>query len=316
MPSEQGHPIGAAARLCGLKQPVIRVWEKRYGAVRPLRTGSNRRLYSETDVERLTLMRHLTEAGAMIGSIATLELAELAALLDRLRAGTPPRAKSDGGSLQVLTVGPTVTETLRGRDLIGGSLIQTYPDLATALGSDRVPRADLLALETDTLFPETVSRIRDLVRRSGARRTLLLHRFTQSQTATALARGVEGISILRAPVDENHLRRELFLLLESLRPGSPEEDRPSLPDVPPRRYSPDQLARLARISSTVECECPQHLAELLQSLSAFERYSRECEDRNPEDALLHAYLHRTTAQVRRTLEDALHEVVVSEQIEL
>lgn len=316
MPSEQGHPIGAAARLCGLKQPVIRVWEKRYGAVRPLRTESNRRLYSETDVERLTLMRHLTEAGATISSIATLDLAELTALLDRLRVGTPPRAKGDGGSLRVLTVGPTVTETLRGRDLIGGSLVQTYPDLVTALDSDRVPRADLLALETDTLFPETVSRVRDLVRRSGARRTLLLHRFTQSQTATALARGVEGILILRAPVDENHLRRELFLLLESLRPGSPEEDRPSLPDVPPQRYSPDQLARLARISSTVDCECPQHLAELLQSLSAFERYSRECEDRNPEDALLHAYLHRTTAQVRRALEDALHEVVVSEQIEL
>ena len=53
---------------------------------------------------------------------------------------------------------------------------------------------------------------------------------------------------------------------------------------------------------------------LLQSLSAFETYSQECEDRNPEDALLHAFLHRTTAHVRRIMEEALRHLVRVEGI--
>jgi hypothetical protein len=74
--------------------------------------------------------------------------------------------------------------------------------------------------------------------------------------------------------------------------------------------------RVARISSVVKCECPQHLANLLSSLVAFERYSEQCEDRSPEDAALHAFLHRTTAECRAGMEAALAEVLTQEGIEL
>jgi DNA-binding transcriptional MerR regulator len=41
------------AERTGLSPDLIRVWEKRYGAVQPVRTASNRRRYSEREVERL-----------------------------------------------------------------------------------------------------------------------------------------------------------------------------------------------------------------------------------------------------------------------
>jgi DNA-binding transcriptional MerR regulator/methylmalonyl-CoA mutase cobalamin-binding subunit len=71
------HSITIASRRSGLTPHVIRVWERRYGAVEPARTGSNRRLYSEAEIERLCLLRHAIAEGHRIGSIARLPAAEL-----------------------------------------------------------------------------------------------------------------------------------------------------------------------------------------------------------------------------------------------
>jgi len=68
--SNASHPIKVVARLTGLSPFVIRIWEQRYGAVKPERTGANRRLYSDQQVERLKLLRAVTQAGHNIGLIA------------------------------------------------------------------------------------------------------------------------------------------------------------------------------------------------------------------------------------------------------
>ena len=73
--------IKLVARQTGLSVHTIRVWEKRYGAVRPIRASNNRRLYSEEDIERLRLLRQATMAGHSIGQIAQSSAAELKRLL-------------------------------------------------------------------------------------------------------------------------------------------------------------------------------------------------------------------------------------------
>ncbi|MCC6796041.1 MAG: MerR family transcriptional regulator [Candidatus Hydrogenedentes bacterium] len=73
--------MGAVARKTSLSPHVIRVWERRYAAVVPGRTESNRRLYSDLDVRRLNLMRIATEQGQSIGLIANLSLAKLEAMI-------------------------------------------------------------------------------------------------------------------------------------------------------------------------------------------------------------------------------------------
>lgn len=76
------HPIKIVALRTGLSPHLIRVWERRYGAVTPGRTETHRRLYSEEEIERLKLLQALTGAGHSIGSIANLELAALRSLLE------------------------------------------------------------------------------------------------------------------------------------------------------------------------------------------------------------------------------------------
>jgi hypothetical protein len=84
----------------------------------------------------------------------------------------------------------------------------------------------------------------------------------------------------------------------------------------PRRYSDETLARLAGMSTAIKCECPRHLAELIASLTAFEKYSNECESRNAKDAALHAYLSNTASHARSMVESALDQVIEAENIEL
>ncbi len=81
--------INAVVRRTGLSVHVIRIWEKRYGAVEPTRTATNRRLYTNEQVERLVLLREITQTGQSIGYVAKLpteQLKKLAATLSPTEA--------------------------------------------------------------------------------------------------------------------------------------------------------------------------------------------------------------------------------------
>jgi MerR family transcriptional regulator, light-induced transcriptional regulator len=96
------HPIGVVSERTGLSPDVLRVWERRYGVVEPVRGGGGQRLYSDADVERLKLLRLATQAGRGIGQVAGLSGEELARLVqdDRLARLEPP-AVAGGGGLDV-----------------------------------------------------------------------------------------------------------------------------------------------------------------------------------------------------------------------
>ena len=97
------HPIQVVSRRTGLSQDVIRAWERRYAAVVPGRTVTQRRLYSDQDVERLVLLKRATEAGRTISEAVRLGNAELAALLeaeDVAAARAPSGERSAAGGLE------------------------------------------------------------------------------------------------------------------------------------------------------------------------------------------------------------------------
>ena len=91
------HTIRAVSQRTGLTPHVIRIWEKRYSAVQPKRTDTNRRLYSEDDVERLCLLSWLTRNGHSIGAIAQLSLDDLRSMAQTTPEATenPPSAPSE-----------------------------------------------------------------------------------------------------------------------------------------------------------------------------------------------------------------------------
>ena len=97
MEEMQGHPIKVVVRRTGLSAHVIRVWERRYGAVEPARTETNRRLYSDGDIARLICLRQAIQAGHSIGRIARLPADELEKLVRAEHAAAPlTPGRSDG----------------------------------------------------------------------------------------------------------------------------------------------------------------------------------------------------------------------------
>lgn len=86
------YPMRAVSQRTGLSPHVLRVWERRYGAVSPARSESNRRLYAEDEIHRLSLLAKLSESGHGIRHIANLptnKLATMVSELERSLVGSP-----------------------------------------------------------------------------------------------------------------------------------------------------------------------------------------------------------------------------------
>jgi methylmalonyl-CoA mutase cobalamin-binding subunit len=90
------HPIQVVTRRTGVSADVLRVWEKRYAVVTPVRSASGRRLYSDADIERLRLMVQTTRTGRSIGQVAALPTAALVELLDEQVPADPPATHRRG----------------------------------------------------------------------------------------------------------------------------------------------------------------------------------------------------------------------------
>ncbi|MBW2486733.1 MAG: MerR family transcriptional regulator [Deltaproteobacteria bacterium] len=82
IPVKKIYTITLVARRCGLSTAIIRAWEQRYQAVRPKRSSSNRRLYSEKDILRLQLLKRAVDSGHRISQVANLPSEELLRLIN------------------------------------------------------------------------------------------------------------------------------------------------------------------------------------------------------------------------------------------
>jgi DNA-binding transcriptional MerR regulator len=80
------HRIHRVAKLTSLSKDVIRVWERRFGLLKPIRGANRYRNYSDEDVALLRFLKEQLDAGGSIGELAKLGREEL---LGRARASAP-----------------------------------------------------------------------------------------------------------------------------------------------------------------------------------------------------------------------------------
>jgi MerR family transcriptional regulator, light-induced transcriptional regulator len=90
--------VQVVVRQTGLTPHLLRAWEKRYAAVRPTRSASGRRVYSDLDVRRLKLLSRITKQGHPIGSVATLPDEVLESLAKQTTISRAERPRGKGGS--------------------------------------------------------------------------------------------------------------------------------------------------------------------------------------------------------------------------
>jgi MerR family transcriptional regulator, light-induced transcriptional regulator len=101
---EGRHPIRVVTRRTGLTAAALRAWERRYGAVEPGRTDGGQRLYSDEDIERLTLLRRAVAGGRNISHVARLPLEELERLIEEDEASGLLGARDEEVALEAAPV--------------------------------------------------------------------------------------------------------------------------------------------------------------------------------------------------------------------
>ena len=108
-----GSTIRVVSVRTGLSLETLRAWERRYGFPTPeRRAGSNRRLYSAADVDRLVVIRRALDRGYRVGDVIGKTMLELESL-----AGGSPAASS-------FSLADAPSSTVRGLiDLLAGDRI-------------------------------------------------------------------------------------------------------------------------------------------------------------------------------------------------
>lgn len=86
--TEARHPIGVVAERTGLTPDVLRVWERRYRVVEPNRSPGGQRIYSDADIERLSLLYRATRGGHGISHVAPLGNAKLEELVREIESSS------------------------------------------------------------------------------------------------------------------------------------------------------------------------------------------------------------------------------------
>lgn len=318
-PIQQGYKSGEAARLAKMPVTTLRIWERRYGVIGPAKTASGQRLYTEDDVRRLTLIKMLVSRGHAIGAIARLDREQLQFLASRNARegdGPPPDfGVADTVDIKLGLVGGNLAQRLQGSGVdvrrYGVNALSTFADLAEASdqSAGKSESIDALLVNVDSLQEDVAAQIIALGDAHQAKAMAVVYGFGTGPAAELLR--VAGVRLYREADGRTEFRQMLGDLCERVRIQERTGDDAVWSRVR-RRYDDRELETIAARSSTIACECPRHLAELVVKLAAFERYSDTCSSRSAQDAALHRYLGDVSNRACAMIEAALERVAREE----
>ena len=323
------YKIGAVSKITGIGTETLRAWERRYDAIVPKRSESGDRVYNNDDLAKLFLLKNLSDAGHSIGTIAQLSIHELKNKWEKNVQMKSLHGKHLGNSTyserlqnqqcRVLLIGEDFPlRVLDGMSDFNDVELLGHVDNTQEWLEDHADESVHVAvIERPTINASTRNEVSKLLEDLGVWHVIVLYGFGSQSEISRLQS--PQVSVIRSSIDVFELARLCMDRAggDSKKLAVSEGSTVYMEDsLPTRRYSLKQLGELARISSAIQCECPKHLSDLIQSLVAFEIYSAECENKNDQDAQLHAYLHATTAQSRAILEDALAHVIKYENLQI
>ena len=302
--------IGTIAKLTGLTVHNLRAWEKRHQAFTTDRTESGRRIYSEETLNRLKLLKACVDQGMSISTIAQLGNPELEKRLAQFSVTAPNPSPRQAAALTI--VGEPLAKTVE-REMLDNptvKILQRFSDLDELIETNQNPIETLL-LEQASLSATEAKFLGETLKSIQAQHKVLVYRYARQKDITHLR--TLGVHTLKAPVD-----REILLnLFERLKKPALTLARTTQSDeIPARIFSDVDINKAAALTSAIDCECPQHMAEIIKCLVDFEVYSNQCLTQDQASADMHRFIYQRTAQARVIMEDLMQVVLQQEGIDL
>ena len=312
--SSQTYRIGAVSKLTGISADTLRVWERRYRVVEPVRTEKGGRLYSRDEVSRLVKIKALVDEGHAISTLVNLDDEQLHQRLSQLSGITHFEGPMDNH--RVCVVGRALAIRVYYAEKPEHiNVVETFESIQDYLHAD--VDCDSLVLELPVIDGDTIKLLDDDLLRQRAGNIVVIYAFGQTRYVKQLTRYVA--QVLKAPIADDMLWQSLSRPVPAQQRFSSYEfdvNKAEMEVIPPRLFTPQQMAYCANIDSKLQCECPHHMSQMVETMVAFEHYSASCENTTPEDAALHHYLHVMTAKARHMMERALTTLLEAEDIDV
>ncbi|WP_372875282.1 MerR family transcriptional regulator [Pseudomonas sp.] len=260
---EELFPIREVSRLTGVNPVTLRAWERRYGLIRPTRTESGHRLYSQADIESVRSILAWIERGVSVSKVGKI----LAKNISTRSASTPVYEEVSSGEWAQwqaqLRRAISAFDDVR-LDRLYGQVFSSYPlpvvfqDILMPLWQELLLRQDEFGQASEWLFFDTFLRARTLQRlqifRTQVEARVLLaalpgHCRELELLVTGLLLSSSEVSVSVLGVGQP--LEELALVCERMQPQA----LVLFTNLPPSDDLPRVLARLA-----LALDCPLVLA--------------------------------------------------------
>ena len=315
---------GSAARLSGVPVETLRVWERRYSVVNPKRSEHGQREYSLDQIKQLSLIKQLVDLGNQIGVVARLSREELLEMLSITKASAADSSSANGVSkAEANHIRVAVVAERMGTSLVGMcncsavlEVIGNGTTMKNALAGWAEVTAEVLLGEINEMADVDLDSIDQIRRKIKAYGGVILYRFARHSVIRKLRSA--GFVVARIPSDPKEIEAlcQRALVMHVLTQAPTKSHEATQPEVAAARFNDKALSAIELASNSVYCECPRHLVDIVRTLSSFERYSAECQNRNLDDVALHRAMGKATAQARVIMEKMLEQVAKAEGLPL
>ncbi len=309
-----GYRIHTVSRLTGIARNTLLAWERRFDFLEPTRQDNGYREYTDQDLSLLQAVKRLVDEGYKISeAVAIVKGAAAAGGVPRLEGAPAVAARP------IALLHGSLWAQLEAADGQADGLAAVFsgPSLTALLEAGPGLGAELCVLSLGCLGPTPVEAYQRVLAATGTSRAVVVHEFATHAALVRLAQA--GARLVQGPPRAAAVRQAIFEVLAveaAVQAGPPPPFAEPAGVAPPTRFSALQLALLRERRSAIGCECPNHLAGLVEALRGFEDYSASCASRDPADAALHRALLVGTSEARRAMEELLARVVEHESIVL
>ena len=297
MNTEQNYRIGLTTQITGIRPETLRAWERRYEVVKPIRTDAGDRLYTQADIDRLLLIKKLVDNGDAISAVANLNIENLEKRISSCKTALTSVGKND---LNFILLGRTILDK-KSLDSMRLNMIDVVQDPRN-IKSNYHCKIDFIIAEIPTVNQGTLKTIQKILKQSKASKLLCAYDFgKESDIATLTTHDTGTVSL---PLNHSDITDWCSSNFPNYMQSTSTE----------RLLTDQDISNIVSAGSTINCECPRHLGDLIHKLTAFEKYSSECEVRNSKDAEIHQEIETTTSKSRYLLEEVLRKLAKVEGI--
>jgi DNA-binding transcriptional MerR regulator len=313
---QASYSIGVVARLTGLTTHTLRMWERRYGLGASKRTKSGQREFSKVDLDHLKLIKLLIDDGLRIGDIAKLPKKTLSAL--SITSDVKTASEQDFDPIATIIIGKSLSHYFTSHSKrypklsmdISGLTIDTWLEQESSQSDSRI-----FFLEMDTITRKNIKQLKQLSQDNKS--VIVAYKLASHEEIKKLIS--LGIIMLQGKLGSEEIDSAVKKSMElqttkSLLKQSTEQFNVKLPLQKPRYFDESELDNAANMKNILDCECPNHISEIIKKLNEFENYSQQCGADNWNQAATHACIYAYTCQARSLMEQALMAVINEQEL--